>query len=161
MIEEHIVSFTEGRIRLRHSALRNAALGAEISAFIRSMNGIESVEHKALTGSLLIHYDETIITEEEIHTLLEQGEGWLNANAPQQEAVAQSVSEKKECCSFVSMPCGLTQAQKRKIFYRGMTATFVATLLTGGVGNKQAHYIAGGAFAALTLAHLWRMRRAI
>ncbi len=164
MLEEYIVSFTEGRVRLRHPALKDAALGQEISTFLLEMNGILSLEHKALTGSLLIYYDAEHITQEEIYILLEQGEQWLKENAPQVEAPSASVTvqvQKSGAMVWHSPYKPLTKAQKRKLIHASMISTFMATLISGGVGNKKAHYMAGGAFALLTFAHLWRMRKAI
>ncbi len=163
MLEDHIVSFTEGRIRIRHDALRDATLGQEVCTFLQDMNGIESVEYKAITGSLLIRYDDENISQEEISVLLEQGQEWLNENAPSMSASAQATeTQTKSCCGILpNMSCSLTSAQKRKLYNRTMLSTFLVTLLSGGVGNKKAHYLAGGAFAALTLAHIWRMRKVI
>ncbi len=160
MLEDYIVSFSEGRVRLRHPALKDAALGQEICAFLLEMNGIQSLEHKALTGSLLVHYDAQSITEEEIHLLLEQGEEWLNENAPQANQPAAQTNT-ASCTCVSCFPSKLTKAQKRKILHGSMLSTFMVTLLSGGTGNKKAHYMAGGAFALLTLVHLWRVRKTI
>ncbi len=155
MLEDYIVSFTEGRIRLRHPALKDAAIGQEICTFLLEMNGIQSIEHKAITGSLLIHYDAEFISDEEIQVLLSQGEEWLKENGAKEETPAAASSKP------LALPTKLTKAQKRKIIHASMISTFMVTLLSGGVGNKKAHYMAGGAFALLTAAHLWRMRKAI
>ncbi len=158
MIEDYIVSFTEGRIRLRHPALKDQALGEEICNFLKDMNGILSIEHKCITGSLLIHYDHESITQEEIQALLEQGQGWLEAQSPATTTACTSAIAYKPS-SWA--PTQLTAAQKRKLINRTMLSTFLVTLVSGGMGNKKAHYMAGGAFAALTLAHIWRMRKVI
>ncbi len=165
MLEDYIVSFTDGRIRLRHPALHDEALGKQICTFLAEMNGIQRLEHKSLTGSLLIHYDAENISQEDISALLSQGQEWLEENAPeekqQNKSAVPNAAQKVYSSVLSCTPCQLTAAQKRKIIHRSMIATFFATLLSGGVGNKKAHYMAGGAFALLTLAHLWRMRKII
>ncbi len=162
MIEDYIVSFTEGRIRLRHPALKDAELGEKICTFLQEMNGILKLEQKTLTGSLLIYYDAENISQEEIHTLLEQGESWLDEySAELAEKTATPQATQKSCNLMAYAPCNLTKAQQRKLFNRSMLSTFLITLISGGTGNKRAHYMAGGAFAALTIAHLWRMRKII
>ncbi len=157
MLEDFVVSFIAGRVRLRHAVLKDAALAAEIVPMLSAFPGVERIEHKALTGSLLVEYDPEVLGDDAITALLEQGEEWLKENAPQAE------SDNAQKMSFASMNVSdkLTRAQKRKIFYGGMVGSFFTMLFTGGVGSKKAHYTAGMLFAVLTLVHMWRVRKII
>ncbi len=53
----HIVSFTEGRVRLRHPALRAAAVPDELRREMLEHPGLREVTFNAVTGSALLLYD--------------------------------------------------------------------------------------------------------
>ncbi len=161
MLEEIIVSYTEGRVRLRHVLLKNPVLGAEIISMLNSFPGIENIQHKSLTGSLLINYDPEILNEEAITALLAQGEEWLKENTPVKESVSLDKNAQKQSFPTEKPKKILTKDQKRKIFYGGMITSFMTMLVSGGVGSKKTHYVAGSIFAGLTLMHMWRMRKII
>jgi copper chaperone CopZ len=61
-----IVSFIPGRIRLRFTELKNQELCDQVRARVKEIPGIITVETKALTGSILIEYDEKILPTEKL-----------------------------------------------------------------------------------------------
>ncbi len=156
-MEEYIVSFIDGRVRLRHPILENTELGSEVSAFIRTIPGIEKVEHKALTGSLLIIYDPEQLHEEELTGLLAQGGEWLKENAPE-HAVAQEQVEKGSCIHF-TLP-SLGKAERRMLLKRGLAISMITTVASLAISSR-VHVIAGGVLALLALQHAWQRRRAL
>ncbi len=159
-MEQYIVSFTDGRVRLRHPILHDAELGAEIAQFIQAIPGMEKVEHKALTGSLLIIYDPEQLTLEELTGLLAQGEEWLNEHAPQHaEAIAAEQVQKGSCIHF-TLP-SLSTANKRKVLKRSMALSMLLTVGSLVIGGSRLHVAAGSALALFALEHVWQRRRAL
>ncbi len=162
MLEDFVVSFIPGRVRLRHPVLTDADLAKEIIPMLSAFPGVETIEHKALTGSLLVIYDPEVLSEEAITALLEQGEEWLKENTPQNtDHAIQETNTEKMCFAPSALTSSLTRSQKRKIFYGAMTGSFFTMLFTGGTGSKKAHYTAGIIFAGLTALHMWRMRKTL
>lgn len=56
-----LVSYAEGRVRLRFKELQNNATAKTVEQYINAIEGIEIVEVKPLTGSILIQYNPTIL----------------------------------------------------------------------------------------------------
>ena len=55
-----VISAVAGRVRLRIHGLRDdAARAAEIEATIRALHGVTSAKANALTGTLLVHFNQT------------------------------------------------------------------------------------------------------
>lgn len=62
-----IVSATAGRARLRVLGLRgDGSRAAELSARLLALDGIRSVGASALTGTVLVRYDATLLTVQQI-----------------------------------------------------------------------------------------------
>ncbi len=159
-MEQYIVSFADGRIRLRHPILHDADLGAEIAQFLQAIPGMEKIEHKALTGSLLIMYDPEQLSIEELQGLLAQGGEWLKENAPE-HALEESTEEvEKGSCVYFTLP-SLSTAQKRKALKRGMAFSMLLTLGSLVIGGSRLHVTAGTALALFALEHVWQRRRAL
>ncbi len=161
MIEDIVASFIQGRVRLRHDLLKDPVLTADFLPMLKAFPGIIKVEHKTLTGSLLIEYDPDILDDDAVTALLAQGEEWIKENSSVQENADTVENTKSLCFPSQNASSGLTRAQKRKLFYGGMLTSFVSMLVTGGTGNKKAHYLTGTIFAVLTAMHMWRMRKVI
>jgi hypothetical protein len=67
-----IMSIVAGRVRLRVHGLRdNAARASEIAATVRAVPGVTSATASALTGTLLVHFDQTETSVAEIVGVLE------------------------------------------------------------------------------------------
>ncbi|QQO08722.1 HMA2 domain-containing protein [Breznakiella homolactica] len=56
-----VVSYSEGRIRLRFRELRNPLAAAAAEARIRAVQGVTKVAVKVLTGSILIEFDPEVL----------------------------------------------------------------------------------------------------
>lgn len=70
-----IVSYTEGRVRLRFKELRNPTTALTVEQYIKAIDGIEAVEVKSMTGSILILYNPAVLPTT---TLLQKGVAALN-----------------------------------------------------------------------------------
>src|SRR3712207_1586110 len=67
-----ILSATPGRARLRVQGLRgDEARVAELTARLRALDGVMTVEAKALTGTLLVRFDGRRVTLPELQAALE------------------------------------------------------------------------------------------
>ncbi len=62
----HVTSFFPGRVRVRHPALRKAAVAAEARARLEKEEGITGVEVNTVTGSALILYDAGKLSRDEL-----------------------------------------------------------------------------------------------
>ena len=56
-LARHIVSFTDGRVRLRHEVFKKAFVHAPLQQALTAGGMFTSVEFKASTGSALLLYD--------------------------------------------------------------------------------------------------------
>lgn len=82
----YVRSFSDGRVRIRHPALRRATVVATAEEKLKSIDGVRSTEFNTLSGSVLILYDSDTISKDR---LLEIGEAWavyLDAAAAGQAA---------------------------------------------------------------------------
>lgn len=70
-----IVSYTEGRVRLRFKELQDRATAQTVEQYIKAIPGIVAVEIKTMTGSILIQYDPNVLPTP---LLLEKGIAALN-----------------------------------------------------------------------------------
>jgi hypothetical protein len=70
---KYVRSFVDGRVRIRHSALRQEAVLRTVQTEIEAIQGVYSVEANSLSGSVLITYDSAAIPRER---LLAIGEAW-------------------------------------------------------------------------------------
>ncbi|MDR3177010.1 MAG: heavy-metal-associated domain-containing protein [Desulfovibrio sp.] len=61
-----IASFIDGRIRIRAKALKNAALMSLVTEAISGREGILETRVNLKTGSLLVRYDPSIISPEDL-----------------------------------------------------------------------------------------------
>lgn len=70
-----LVSYAEGRVRLRFKELQNSATAKAVEQYINAIEGIENVEVKSLTGSILIQYNHALLPTQ---MLLQKGLSALN-----------------------------------------------------------------------------------
>ncbi len=160
MLDNFVTSHLAGRLRLRHHALKNADIGAAFCAYMQKISGIQCLEHKALTGSLLVYYSPKKLSEHTLQASLQKGLSWLNAKAEQmftQGTTAYGVmpAAQKQVPHY---PPSTFQAQRKKELVAHMKEALFTTLHRASQGNKKAHFTAGAAVAALSLMHMWRMR---
>ena len=74
---DHITSFVDGRVRLRHPALKDAATAELVCSVVGAVDGISAVQSNPRTGSLLIYYDAEKLTREQLLELAEQGAAFI------------------------------------------------------------------------------------
>ena len=72
---KYLKSFSDGRIRIRHPALRKAEISALTQKKMKETYGVNQVETNTLSGSILILYDCTILSKDR---LIEMGTAWAN-----------------------------------------------------------------------------------
>lgn len=70
---KYVRSFSDGRVRIRHPALRREAVAAAAKEKLEAIDGVRSTDFNTLSGSVLILYDNDAIGKDR---LLEIGEAW-------------------------------------------------------------------------------------
>lgn len=145
MLEEHICSYLEGRVRLRHQALKNAGLAGQLESLLRTLPGVEKAQVNSRIGSLLLEYDPQKLSREDLQSLLRRGELLLNVSA------ASKAAQGTAC----------NRAYLRRWTYRAALASLAISTIAGFRGRPRAHVLTGGLFLALNACHLWNVRRAL
>lgn len=70
---KYVRSFVDGRVRIRHPALRNEGVLRLAREKMGAIEGVQSVEGNSLSGSILITYDCKTIPRERLFVV---GEAW-------------------------------------------------------------------------------------
>lgn len=70
---KYVRSFVDGRVRIRHPALRHEGVLRLAREKMSSIEGVQSVEGNSLSGSILITYDSKTITRARLFAV---GEAW-------------------------------------------------------------------------------------
>ncbi|MBQ4616351.1 MAG: cation transporter [Mailhella sp.] len=157
-----ITSFVDGRVRLRHPALKDKASAELVCGVVREVDGITAVESNPNTGSLLIYYDTEKLTREQLLELAEQGAAFLpGAEAP--EAV-EGEAQKEKVTSLAPVDEVLQLLGGRgvtKFVNRGMLVALAASLAGLPLGNKLLHTAAGGVFVGGVIQHLLTHRKSL
>ncbi len=151
---ECVPSFIEGRIRLRHPALRDPDLMAAAGTYLENIDGVTAVQRNASAGSLLIFYDPGKLGRDDVTAYLEQGAEILGATAGAQNdqvAGGPGRSGKKK----------LPALNSRKITNRVMLGSLLCSLAGIAFGAKTLHTVAGGVFALACLKHTVAHRKAL
>lgn len=146
MLEQHICSFMDGRVRLRHPALKNADTAQQIHCLLSAIAGVTSVTVNERTGSLLLYYDPQQLTRDTLLDMLRQGEMWLG------------ITDTASPCSVARV---YGSAGLRRWGYRVTLASLVLSVGLAMRGNTRAHILTGGAFLLLNAGHVWKARRAL
>lgn len=155
MLEQYITSFVDGRVRLRHGALKKAPLAEHVQRMLAAIPGIRLVNINVRTGSLLAEYDAEVLDKEHLLALLRQWEhmaGWAENNDSSASSPPKTWGLRKGLCRKMTV---------RRAVNGGMLATLAASALMGATGQTRGHILAGGAFIALSMIHLWNVRKAL
>ena len=75
---KYVRSFMDGRVRVRHPALRDAAIAGKARAALLRVDGVRDIELNPLSGSALILYDSTRLSQDR---LIEAGCRWAAGGA--------------------------------------------------------------------------------
>ncbi len=146
MIEDHIVSCIEGRIRLRHPALRDPENARLLRPILEGLPGMSTVAVNPRTGSLLLEYDPERLSMKD---LLESASG-LEAALSVPEIRPGAGGKGVAVCAGVS---------GRRLLNRSMSALLVASVALALGGRMRGHVLTGGLFVLLTALHMYGRRR--
>ena len=142
-----LTSFIDGRLRLRHAALKNPDTLALLERTALGLEGVNSATGNPRTGSLLLTYDPAVLSRE---TLLETAEK-LRTFLP--EEPKQAVKPTK---SFFSGPWTFRQKCRAEA---GLMCSVMSATLVGALFNKRLHIAAGALLAIGSLQHLIRRHK--
>ena len=168
---DHVTSFVDGRVRLRHPALKDAATADLVCSVVGAVEGITSVQANPVTGSLLIYYDAEKLTREQLIELAEQGAAFIpgmeGEGAPAEAAAVAEGAEGekrkvcKACAPVDELLSFLTKRSTTKFIDRAMLVSIIASLAALPLGNRSVHTAAGGVFVGGLLQHLLAHRKAL
>lgn len=142
-----ITSFIDGRVRLRHHALKNPELAAVVQETAGSLEGVTSVTVNPVTGSLLLFYDPDRLSREQ---LLGMAAEWA-ALLPQEPE-----RRRGACCASAFLGKKAT-----RLVDRVLLVTLLASLAGASSGMGGLHRTAGAVFALASLQHALAHRRAL
>ena len=145
-----ITSFIDGRVRLRHPALKQGETADMAAAALGAVDGVTEVKVNSVTGSLLLFYDPEVLSREKLLELAEQGAALL----PPQNASA----EAKRSGDVLSFLLG---RRVTRMVDRAMLASFLICLAGLAAGSGTVHRVAGAVFTAAGLQHLAAHRKAL
>lgn len=170
-IVDCITSFVDGRVRLRHPALKDKATAELVCTVVGGVDGITAVQANPLTGSLLIYYDAEKLTREQLLELAEQGAAFIPGLNGEEASVAETAegaegeaAPRKSCkaCAPVDELLGfLTRRSTTKFVDRAMLVSLIASLAALPLGSRAVHTAAGGVFVSGVLQHLLAHRKAL
>ena len=72
---KYVRSFMDGRVRVRHPALRDTAIAGKARAALLRVDGVRDIELNTLSGSALILYDSSRLSQDR---LIETGCRWAD-----------------------------------------------------------------------------------
>lgn len=137
-----ISSFIDGRVRIRHKALKDPEFMATIRDTVAGQDGVLEVRDNPKTGSLLVRYDPAVISHDKL----------LMAAQMLENTIPEKAAPKSGACS------------PRKMARRKETALLsglYALTLIGGFTNIRLHMAAGGLFTLLAARHLFARRNCL
>lgn len=163
-----VTSFVDGRVRLRHPALKDTDTAELVSTVVSGVEGITAVQVNPLTGSLLIFYDPETLSREQLLALAEQGMAFLpnldEAPLESTDTSENGASPRKACKVCAPMDealrllCGRSAT---KFVNRAMLVSLATSLAALPLGNRFLHTAAGGAFVGGVLQHLLAHRKSL
>ena len=160
-----VTSFVDGRVRLRHPALKDKATAELVCTVVGGVDGISAVQANPVTGSLLIYYDAEKLTREQLLELAEQGAAFvpgMNESAVPAEGREMPSGRACTACAPVDeLLCFLTRRSTTKFIDRAMLVSLIASLAALPLGSRAVHTAAGGVFVSGLLQHLLAHRKAL
>lgn len=78
---KYVRSFMDGRVRVRHPALRDAAIAGKARAALLRVDGVRDIELNPLSGSALILYDSTRLSQDRLIEIGCRWADWLDKAA--------------------------------------------------------------------------------
>ncbi|CCH50186.1 HMA2 domain-containing protein [Pseudodesulfovibrio piezophilus] len=135
----------EGRIRFRNEALKVADFGYKVRDSLLEVKGVIQVQVNKRVGSILILFDKTKITAENILTKIAEGLG---------------IDMNKVKANMASAQKTLNGRKARRYVKRGLAASLIAAI---GIVyySERWHVVAGSAFLSLLGMHIYQNRRTL
>ena len=155
-VSDHVVSFVDGRVRLRHPALKDAAIAGIVTGVLSETKGILSAGVNPRLGSLLITYAPERLSKEQLLELAEQGLKLRPALQHGEEARPGSGI----CFGKTFFGC-LTSRNLTRLTSRFMLGTLGASLAGATLGRSSLHVLAGGLFTVAGLQHILAHRKTL
>ena len=143
-----LTSFIDGRLRLRHTALKNPDTLALLERTALGLEGVHGAVGNPRTGSLLLTYDPNVLSRE---TLLETAEK-LRTFLPEEPKHTAKPTKK------TLFGVAWTFRQKCRA-EAGLMGSIMSATLVGALFNKRLHIAAGTLLAIGSLQHLLRRRK--
>lgn len=160
---DHIVSCVDGRIRLRHPALKDASLANMVTSTVTGVDGINSVEVNPRLGSLLIYYDPQKLDRPQLLALAEQGMAFL-PDVPEEEKWGNGVKPSRhtqEKRFGQNLYARLTSREINRMADRFMLGSLLFSLTGAILGRSSLHVIAGSLFTVAGIQHIIAHRKAL
>lgn len=158
MLEHCITSFVDGRVRLRHAALRRDGILPLIEGLLRGLDGVEAVTTNPRSGSLLLEYDPARLTRDDLLALLHSGESLLGAHMPETPCTASHTASGAAPEGSPPEGFSLSGLCSRRTRNRCMLAALAGSALLGLWGRGGWHKAVSLVFLGLCAEHVYRYR---
>lgn len=149
-ITECISSFIDGRVRLRHPALKDPSLAEAACSVLSGVEGVESVQANPVIGSLLMFYNPKKLSKEALLELAKEGLALLPKGEHSRKAPASR--------SLLNMMLSRNTA---RMVNRAMCISLLLCVASAFIGMPALHRAAGTAFALSSLQHMAAHRKAL
>lgn len=145
-----IASIIDGRIRIRHSRLKEGAFAGELKRHLLAVKGLKEILINPRVGSALLVYD-TLITSAEkiikrISRLLD-----INQKAEVQKGKVSGVN--------IIRGFSLNKVNARKAVRIGLIASLSASLIALVFGSKALHAAFGLVFLSFAAIHIFKYEK--
>lgn len=141
MLPNYVVHAIDGRVRLRHPLFKNEAIQAEAKNLLKDCPEVQEVQTGQASLLLFLNSDANL------ENLCQK----LEASWPE-------LKESQPKTSFGFNLPELKKISPRRLEVRILTAASLLCALSGLFDSSKLHVLAGAAFAALTLKHIWTRR---
>ncbi len=136
-----LTSFIDGRLRLRHPALKNPDTLALAESAARSLEGVQNVTGNPHTGSLLMTYDPAVLSRETLMETAERLRAFLPEDPAKPEKKARGWTFRRKCRAEAGVLSGTMSATVMGLFF-----------------GKRLHIAAGSLLLLACAQHLFRRR---
>ncbi len=159
MPNSYIASQIEGRIRLRHIALRNADWAEKLERIFQKKKGVESFTVNTRSGSALLHYAADTLSEKELTKLLNKGQELMDCFAQDVASAEDTANTVPTLVGFVASILPSTTRERRRFLNRSMGIALLISVLS--ISNERIHAFFAMFFVTLGLNHVWVRRKAL
>ncbi len=146
MLEQHVKSLIDGRVRVRHPALRHEKNAAPLRELLGCLPGMNRITINPRTGSLLLEYDPSLLSREDLLSLAGH---WEPVDATEKPA-----RPRRKTSMF-------TRARIIRHTNRIMLLSLAASVGLAAMGRERGHIVAGGIFLLFNALHLHTFRKCL